>query len=305
MARDKYLLADDEYVILKESCVRHGFWAAYTDELVLTSKNILLIKYGLFNNYKETKKFPLDDIVKVNGKPQVIIGEASNGEKQLEVYTKTGMEDFAFQSGDKKTLKTWLMAIQDRFSDMNDSYDHNYYQQFIDDSNYESNSNSKTIQSSISQDVSSREIVDGLLSTGLLPKGVAKSIKKSQKQAKKNGFLNDVMDAIGVNELVDDFKDDLTEVRNEFREGFGMKPIMTKRALKEQQERIEEEERNKAFQQKVNKAREEAAAKNKKSENKTSFTIDEQILLLKKLKELLDEGIITQEEFEQKKKEIF
>lgn len=128
MAKDIYQLRPNEGILLKASCVRHGFWGAYTSELVLTNEAILLVEFGMFSNYKGTVRYPLLELKVVNGKPQVIIGSASNGEKQLEVYLKDGSkEDFAFQSDSLRQLKVWEMAISDRFLPNSQDYDAGFY----------------------------------------------------------------------------------------------------------------------------------------------------------------------------------
>ena len=313
MAKNRYELSDGEYIILKAYNVSYGNRGLLTDELILTNQNIGLVKYGLFNNFKGVVRFPLDNIVVSGGKPQVIIGRNEDGEKHLEVYFKDGMEKFCFGYGNYKTLRIWAMAITDRFSDLKDSFDHDYYQQF-DDSNFynkffqENNEiDERFLQSQklpISDSISSNDMINALASTNILPKNISKSLKKAQKQSKKNSLLNGLVNSLGLNEMIDEFKDDITDIRNDFREEVGMKPLITKRALKEQQAIIKEQEKNKEFQKHVDKARQEAADKQNKKTCKLSFTIDEQIILLKKLKELVDSGIITQEEFEKKKKEI-
>ena len=54
VAASKIQLLPGEKILLRGSCVRHGFWDAYTDELVLTNMAFVHISRGLFGNYKDT-----------------------------------------------------------------------------------------------------------------------------------------------------------------------------------------------------------------------------------------------------------
>lgn len=126
VAASKIQLLPGEKILLRGSCVRHGFWDAYTDELVLTNMAFVHISRGLFGNYKDTVRYPFDSV------SQIVVGEASNGEKQLEVYHPGGQDDFAFQSGNKRVMKVWELAINDQMSDSGSSYDSAYYSDLPD-----------------------------------------------------------------------------------------------------------------------------------------------------------------------------
>lgn len=302
MAKEKYSLGPGEKILLKESCVRHGFWAVYTDELILTTQRIIHIKRGMLNNFTGTVDYPLDEI------NQAIIGEASNGEKQLEVYHQGKMEDFAFQSGNERTLKVWSMAIADRFTENADVFDFNYYHSLSDE-----NVENMLVGSKVGNDESSRYgiaarflgdvaknvVKSGNLSVGGVMKGVAKA---SGKQA-KSGTFSGLNDELGVSEL----KDEFTEVGNEFRDAFGLK-------RKKTQAEIKEEQMNGAFNRQVVAARQAAFERKGVSPvqkvelaptpAREAVSLEKQIEMLKKLKELVDAGILTQEEFDAKKKEI-
>lgn len=82
-----------EKIVYKVECCRHGFWGAYTDTLVVTNQSLILEQYGVFSNFKGIVRYPYEEI------NQVIIGAATNGEKQLEIYLDGRTENFAPQSG--------------------------------------------------------------------------------------------------------------------------------------------------------------------------------------------------------------
>ena len=112
MAKE-YRLMPNESVILKEVSVAHGgIMASTTDELLLTNMNIICVDKGIFGNTKGFFQYPLSQIKKYNGKPQVMMGKRSNGTRALEVYFLNGeVEYFSFASGNKKKINQWVEAI--------------------------------------------------------------------------------------------------------------------------------------------------------------------------------------------------
>ena len=110
-------LASNEGIILQSTSVMSGsVWGAYTDELILTNLNVILIKRGMFGNKKKEQKFPISQIKKVNGKPQVMLGPNSlNGADQLHIAFMHGIEWFEFQSRGKKEITKWIKAIYELF----------------------------------------------------------------------------------------------------------------------------------------------------------------------------------------------
>lgn len=109
----KYTLAPNESMIMKEESVAHGgVMAIYTDELMLTTQNIVCISKGMFGNAKNVFVYPLNQIKRFNGKPQVMTGKLSNGTATLDVYLMNGsVESFNFQTGNKKTISKWIAEI--------------------------------------------------------------------------------------------------------------------------------------------------------------------------------------------------
>ena len=106
-------LAPNEYIILQSTAVRSGSaWAVYTDELILTNLNVILVKKGVFGNIKGEQRFPIDQIKRVNETPQVMLGKNSlNGIEQLQITFVHGLEWFEFQSGGKKEILKWIETI--------------------------------------------------------------------------------------------------------------------------------------------------------------------------------------------------
>lgn len=325
MAKQKYAMNLGERIVFKVECVRHGFWGAYTHILIVTNQCVILEEYGMFNNFKGINRYPYNEI------NQAILGKASNGEKQLELYMANGnKEEFALQSGDDNILKTLSMSINDQMTGEAECYDFSYYQSIIDGTEAEikaikRNATANTYETGADIDFQSGlnfagDVAKNMLKSGDISiKGLSKSITKtSKKQARKSmfgGFMDEVLDDIGVHDIQDAF----TEIGNDFREEFGMKPKMThqeRRELAEKEEKRKEKElyrqKKEAYNRQVEKAKQAVNAKKAEPveesdvgiQQSAKMSINDQLDALKKLKELLDLGILTEEEFDIKKKEI-
>lgn len=95
----------DEYVVLKSDRVAHGGrMANYTDELVLSNKNIILITKGMLGTTKRVDYFSLNSIKNIDGKSQAV----ASGLK-LDVYFLKEQDSFGFPT--KKEAKTWEKKI--------------------------------------------------------------------------------------------------------------------------------------------------------------------------------------------------
>lgn len=322
MAKQKYALNPGEKIVYKTSCVRHGFWGAYTHALTITNQSVILEKYGMLNNFKGIERF---DYTVIN---QAIQGEASNGEKQLELYIGGKVEDFALQSGDDNELKVLIMAINDQMGPDAEYYDFNYYQDIVT----EAKDTDRILE--LRAKAQSESPVSGVAGSGLefagaaaknllksgdfsakgLTKAVTKDAGKQKKKGIFSGMMDEFLDDIGIRDLQDEF----TEMGNEFREEFGLKTKMTHAERKELEELEEkrrkqeiQKQKNAAFQDRVTQQKAKVdAQKGRTVEAQTENTsnakmsVKEQMELLQQIKSLLDAGVLTQEEFEAKKKEI-
>ena len=320
MAKQKYVLNPGEKIVYKTSCVRHGFWGAYTHALTITNQSVILEKYGMLNNFKGIERF---DYSVIN---QAIQGKASNGEKQLELYIDDEMEDFALQSGDENELKVLVMAINDQMGPDAEYYDFNYYQSIVTEA--KDTDRFLELKAKAQDEIpvsggSSLEIAGAaaknLLKSGdFSAKGVTKAVTKAVGKQKKNGIfagmMDEFLDDIGIRDLQDEF----TEIGNEFREEFGMKTKMTyaeRKELEELEEKRRKQEiqkqKDSIFQEKIGQQKAMIDAKrNVSTEPKqptsesTKMSVKEQMELLQQVKTLLDAGVLTQDEFDKKKQEI-
>lgn len=320
MAKQKYALNPGEKIVYKTSCVRHGFWGAYTHALTITNQSVILEKYGMLNNFKEIERF---DYSVIN---QAIQGEASNGEKQLELYIGGKVEDFALQSGDENEMKILVMAINDQMGPDADYYDFNYYQSIVTeakDTDRILELRAKAQEEAPVSGGSGLEIAGAaaknLIKSGdFSAKGITKAVTKATGKQKKKGIFSGMMDEFLDDIGIRDIQDEFTEMGNEFREEFGLKTKMTYAERKELEELEEkrkkqkvQRQKNAAFQDRVAQQKARIDAQNGKtskasmqSATPAKMSVKEQMELLQQIKNLLDVGVLTQEEFEKKKQEI-
>lgn len=109
-----YNLQPNEVILLKDESVRHGggSLANYSDELILTNLNLVLVKKGMFGKSKGIHTYPLNQVKVYNHEAQARIGNTRNG-AVLEVYFLNGEEQFAFQNGGKKKVLDWAAKINE------------------------------------------------------------------------------------------------------------------------------------------------------------------------------------------------
>ena len=109
-----YGLQPNEVMLLKEVGVAHGgVLSVYTDELILTNLNLVVVKKGMFGNSKGVQTFPVNQIKVHNQQAQAILGKAPNGMEALDVYFLNGQEQFRFQSGGKRKINEWVAKINE------------------------------------------------------------------------------------------------------------------------------------------------------------------------------------------------
>lgn len=312
MAKQKYALNPGEKIVYKVSCVRHGFWGAYTHALVITNHSVILEMYGLFDNFKGIERYNYTDI------SQAIQGEAPNGEEQLELYIGGNVEEFALQSDDETELNVLLMAINDQMGADAEYFDYNYYQSLKDTdriSTLRAKAQSEDVPSSDAMNFAGAAAKNFIKSGDFSAKGVKKAVTKASGK-KKNGIFAGMMDSFLDDFGVRDIQDEFTEIGNEFREEFGLPTKMTHAERKELEE-LEEKQRQAEIQRQRNEALNDRisqqkakidAMKGKDSdvvkESSSKMSVKEQMELLQQMKALLDAGVLTQEEFEAKKREI-
>ena len=91
---EEFKLSPEEAVILRTGKIGYGGGFQLpsmfnSNELILTNKNLILLKKNMFGQTEDTLYFPLSKILMANGRPQV--------KKSNDVYFETGMESFRFE----------------------------------------------------------------------------------------------------------------------------------------------------------------------------------------------------------------
>ena len=143
-----------------------------------------------------------------------------------------------------------------------------------------------------------------LKSGNFTAKGVLKSVNKAAKKQQRNALKDSIF-----GEIDDEIQDEFTAIGNEFREAFGFKPKELNCERKEKYANQVAVQRQAAFDQQIQQARQEIESRRMpqntgNSGNNSNNGVDPQIENLMKLKDLLDAGLITKKEFEQKKKAV-
>lgn len=121
----KFRLQPDEAIILQEVGVEHGIglMSMYTDELYLTTRNIYCINKGVIGNTKTIFCYPLNQLKKVDGCPQAILGKKTNGTCSLDIYFINGNESFSFKTNNKLKIKKWIKEINKVLGYDDDKFD--------------------------------------------------------------------------------------------------------------------------------------------------------------------------------------
>ena len=71
----KYILQTNESLIMKSERVLYGgVLSTYTNELILTNMNIVLIIKGVFGNSKDIRQYPIDQIKICTGSQRIRYG---------------------------------------------------------------------------------------------------------------------------------------------------------------------------------------------------------------------------------------
>lgn len=99
---EEFKLSPEEAVILRTGKIGYGRGFQLpsmfnSNELILTNKNLILLRKNMFGQTEDTLYFPLSKILMANGRPQVKKSNPSHMDYALDVYFETGMESFRFE----------------------------------------------------------------------------------------------------------------------------------------------------------------------------------------------------------------
>ena len=331
MAKEYFTLHPGERIILQKEDVAHNSMS-YDDIIVLTTDRLILIDKGFFGKVQEGISVAFESISQVIG-----VGELELREEELELYIE-GRKHSVKMGSTPYLASLWAMAINDRFSEYADKLSYEYYnslsferarrQAELELQREEEQAAQKrelVIQkseqvaqkndnSSSTIDFATNVAKNLLKSKQFTPTGVVKSGVKAAEKQKRQTIRNSVIE----NSILGSFKNTGNEMKNILREEIEQMPLpVPEFMMTEKQQRIKRRAEQ-IYSQQIEEARKRFIGPEYKSgveaeiksddENKinanASYAVDQQIEMLSKLKSLLDAGILTQEEFDQKKREI-
>jgi hypothetical protein len=117
----KINLRDGEAIIKIDSAVTHDEgnpWNIGNDELVLTNQALCVVHKKGSGKIKNITRFPLEGVKIAGGMPQVNPARSANGEKQIHVHFKHGVEAFALGASDDDdhdtSLKSWFTSESEK-----------------------------------------------------------------------------------------------------------------------------------------------------------------------------------------------
>lgn len=299
MAKPKYKLNSEERIVYKLSHVKYGTWGDSNDVLAITNQSIILEKYGVFNSFKGIERFDYSSI------SQVMQRQNSNGAELLELHIGKKKEKFTLATGNANEIKILFQAISDQMGSNGELYDSNYYTNFLEELNdndrlfeLRSKAQGGTFNNpgvAITGAAVKSILKSGDINVDKIMKGVNKTVKKQQHNNIMGDVVDKALDEFGVRDVQDCF----IELGNDIREDLGLKTKITYAERKELALLEEKVQRRNLSNNTNNNFRnlvEQAKTRNASAK--------EQMELLQQLKNLLDTGVLTQSEFDQKKKEI-
>lgn len=98
---------EDEVVLLKDSKVSAK---GSSVTLILTNRSIIQINKSFWGTNKDAEKYPLLDLKEHNGKPNILVGKAPNGNARLELYFDWYELYYSFQG--LFAERKWAKAIE-------------------------------------------------------------------------------------------------------------------------------------------------------------------------------------------------
>lgn len=307
---------DEEKIVFKVNNVRRGSFSLSPNTLVVTNKGLIFEERGLIGNLKGSTSFDYSIIEKVED------SSSSDSLKHIEVYLDTHIEKYTFQTSDDDEIKILLLAINDQLTGEGSHLTLRNYKELLDKVRKNTEDYKLKVQSLTDTPLISKnepeyaeEIIKNVIASGKFDK---KSFKKAAKKVKKqNSFMGLMKEELLTDLGFRDLQDEFTEFKNDIRDEFGLERKQTyadKRRLSEQElndkklKLLEEKEIN--YHKIINERFGNIANSPTRQSSSNNISVNanmshrEQMELLREFKELLDSGILTDEEFNLKKKEI-
>lgn len=292
---NSYTLLPHEYVLIQDQVQRNGL-ARHVDNLILTTNRLIYEKFNAFNKVSEVIVYPFN-VIKL-----VLANNAPASTFILTIRHTEGETSFEVLNNNPRRHKIWTLALNDRMDIC--LFDQFFYPTLDDEylarkiqANTDSDDPAPKEKKDHSKARFAGDVAAGIITSGFTPTGIAKSIVRAQKKQIRRDVANSIKETIAESTFVED---SLLSLENSIKKEFGLK---TKKTRAE----IMEDMLNKAFQDTIDEERQRVLA----LRNPTSMVVptieesfDDKVEKIKKYKELLDAGILSQEEFDIKKSEL-
>lgn len=347
MAKNLQLdLLPGEKMLLKRGEVGISSFNNFVHQLYLTNYAIILAKFGVFGNHKETIRYPLNQIQMVNG-------DSSSVNGVIEIFIDGESIKFLFQFGSDREIGTWVKAINDMMNlRENDYVDRTLYQDLMNDEkaiDYGYDDWDGWDDEPEDSGFTAKEIANAFIKSKGSPTKLVRNLAKESIKSSgvKETFTDTIKEGVKRQLGLDDLEDEFIEMGNDFREMVGMERKMTNRERRELEEATIQHKKATAYAKRMSEARARARAHGATlagdyTSDKPMYTevtpetthkyskepirgeypprpktpeqpnpgadplseTEKQIEVLKKLKDLLDAGVLTEEEFVEKKKQV-
>ncbi len=292
-------LGSDEVVILDSTDVgKGGFSSSFSDELVLTNHSIVCVEKGIFGRVKNVQRYQLNNIKIYNGLAQAI---ASNPRDKcglaLTVYFLNYKETFFFSPSSWKELREWVESINELLTGVRCGFkpEDIGMKKPIGEQLASIIESARPVAEGVGGQVSGafEAVKGGVAGATSQISSIAESAKPVAVQAVKTAtpFAPLVAAAMLPNNRASEAIVDMMSCTVDGADVSCRDSVKRCNAKTSDENAFSQEER--AMEKVGNQA-----------PNTGGISIDQQIEIVQKLKALLDAGILSQEEFDAKKKEV-
>lgn len=292
--KEHFVLQAGEKIVFKVSEARISLLGPFANNIIVTNKGIIIEKFGTLGNFKGIERYAHRYV------RQAIIEKASNGENHLTIFIDNMKKTIVLPYNNHRELKTLALAINDQISEDGKYYDAEFYQRMlvpavktVEYEEIKTKEKNKKNNPDFAKKLATGLAKDVLLGRKITSKRIAKRIIKTNKQE----------DSI-IHDSVSKAKDELRDFIGLPTKNADTQAPKEARKTQKRTTKYTYEEQLQLERQKIKKSLKSTTSKANSQKAKKEASINEQIQLLKELKQLLDDGILTQEEFDNKKKEI-
>ena len=103
----------DESIIIKNESIRFDTSAGKKGkgDIFVSNKRLVLTREGMFGKTKETYSFPLSEIKKFNGRPQIKYNDNPGQNPTIDIYTTRMQIEVIFEQSQKKDAKMFVYQV--------------------------------------------------------------------------------------------------------------------------------------------------------------------------------------------------